>query len=66
MIYFQDITEQGKKCEITIKGETLICQVVSAFEIIKKNGSKKRWYSIESKDKRIFDYVPVDDIKFKK
>ena len=37
MVYSVDITEEGKKCEIIIKGETLTCVVVYAYEWINKN-----------------------------
>ena len=66
MNYSVDITEEGKKCEIVIKGETLACIVVCAFEWTNKDKVKKRIYRLEAKDKTIYDNILQSDIKFKK
>ena len=66
MIYSVDITEEGKKCEIIIKGETLACVVICAFEWTNKDKVKKRTYTLESKDNIIYDNILPSDIKFKK
>jgi hypothetical protein len=66
MNYSVDITEEGKKCEIVIKGETLACIVVCAFEWTNKDKVKKRIYRLEAKDKTIYDNILQGDIKFKK
>jgi hypothetical protein len=66
MNYSVDITEEGKKCEIVIKGETLSCIVVCAFEWTNKDKVKKRTYRLEAKDKTIYDNILQSDIKFKK
>ena len=66
MIYSEDITEQGKKCEIVIKGEPLACIVICAFERTTKDKNVIRKYRLESKDKTIYDNVNPTDIKFKK
>jgi hypothetical protein len=66
MNYSVDITEEGKKCEIVIKGETLACIVVCAFEWTNKDKVKKRTYRLEAKDKTIYDNILQNDIKFKK
>lgn len=66
MNYSVDITEEGKKCEIVIKGETLACIVVCAFEWTNKDKVKKRKYRLEAKDNTIYDNILPSDIKFKK
>jgi hypothetical protein len=66
MIYSEDITEQGKKCEIVVKGETLACIVICAFERTTSNKQVIKKYRLESKDKTIYDNVNPTDIKFKK
>jgi hypothetical protein len=66
MNYSVDITEEGKKCEIVIKGETLACIVVCAFEWTNKDKVKKRIYRLEAKDKTIYDNILQSDVKFKK
>lgn len=66
MTYSEDISEQGKKCEIVIKGESLACIVICAFEWTNKDKVVKRKYRLEAKDKTIFDNVSPSDIIFKK
>jgi hypothetical protein len=66
MIYSVDITEQGKKCEIIVKGETLICVVIYAYEWISKDKEVIRKYKLEAKDKTIYENILKSDIKFKK
>ena len=66
MIYSVDSTEEGKKCEIIIKGETLSCVVICAFEWTNKDKFKKRIYTLESKDNIIYENILPTDIKFKK
>ena len=66
MIYSLDITEEGKKCEISIKGETLACVVICAFEWTNKDKVKKRIYTFQSKDNIIYENILPSDIKFKK
>ena len=66
MNYSVDITEEGKKCELVIKGETLACIVVCAFEWTNKDKVKKRIYRLEAKDKTIYDNILQSDIKFNK
>ena len=66
MVYSVDITEEGKKCEIIIKGETLTCVVVYAYEWINKNNEVIRKYKLEAKDKTIYENILKSDIKFKK
>lgn len=66
MIYSEDITEQGKKCEIVFKGETLACVVICAFERTTSNKQVIKKYRLEAKDKTIYDNVNPTDIKFKK
>ena len=66
MTYSEDITEQGKKCEIVIKGETLACVVICAFEWTNKNKEVKRKYRLQAKDKTIYENILSSDIKFKK
>jgi hypothetical protein len=66
MTYSEDISEQGKKCEIVIKGESLACVVVCAFEWTNKDKLVKRKYRLEAKDKTIYDNVSPSDIIFKK
>ena len=53
MVYSVDITEEGKKCEIIIKGETLTCVVVYAYEWINKNKEVIRKYKLEAKNSGI-------------
>lgn len=66
MNYCVDSTEEGKKCEIVIKGENLTCVVICAFEWTNKDKVKKRIYRLESKDKTIYENILPIDIKFKK
>jgi hypothetical protein len=66
MIYSEDITQQGKKCEITIKGESVDCVVICAFERTRKDKVVIKKYRLESKDKTIYDNVLPSDINFKK
>jgi len=66
MIYSEDITQQGKKCVITIKGESIACVVICAFERITKDKVSIIKYRLESKDKTIYDNVLPTDINFKK
>jgi len=66
MNYSLDSTEEGKKCEIVIKGETLACIVICAFEWTNKNKVVTRKYRLETKDKTIYDNILSSDIKFKK
>ena len=66
MTYREDSSEQGNKCEIIIKGETLYCVVICAFEWTDKNKVVKRKYRLEAKDKTIYDNVSTSDIIFKK
>lgn len=64
MIYSEDITEQGKKCEIVIKGETLSCVVICVFERTTKDNVLIKKYRVQSKDKTIYDNVSPSDILF--
>lgn len=64
MIYSEDYTEQGKKCEIVIKGETLSCVVICAFKRTTKDNVLVKKYRVESKDKTIYDNINPSDIKF--
>ena len=66
MIYSEDITEQGKKCEIIDRGATVTCTVICAFERTTSNKQVIKKYRLESKDKTIYDNVNPTDIKFKK
>ena len=66
MNYSLDSTEEGKKCQIIIKGETLSCVVVCAFVWTDKNKVVKRKYRLEAKDKTIYDNFSPTDIIFKK
>ena len=66
MVYSVDSTEEGKKCEIVIKGETLTCVVVCAFEWTKKGEVYKRRYILEGKDKTLYYNISPSDFKFKK
>lgn len=66
MNYSVDSTEEGKKCEIIIKGETLACIVLCAFEWTDNNKSVKRKYRLEGKDNTIYDNINPSDIKFNK
>jgi hypothetical protein len=66
MIYLEDMSEQGKKCRVVIKGESIDCVVVCSFEITQKNGSKNVKYRVESKDHTIYDNINPSDIIFNK
>jgi hypothetical protein len=66
MIYSEDITEQGKKCEIIDRGATVTCTVICAFERTTKDKVVIKKYRLESKDKTIYDNILPSDIKFKK
>jgi hypothetical protein len=66
MIYYVDFTEEGKKCELNIKSQDISCQVICSFVRITNKGVENITYSLLSKDKLIYEYVPKDRIKFKK
>jgi|TARA_B110000503_G_C7007518_1_gene354238 hypothetical protein len=66
MIYSEDITQQGEKCEITIKGETIACVVICAFERTRKDKVVIKKYRLESKGENIYENVLPSDIIFKK
>jgi hypothetical protein len=66
MNFSLDITEEGKKCEIIIKGETLCCIVICAFQWTNKHNVKIRKYRLKSKDNTIYDNILSSDIKFNK
>jgi hypothetical protein len=66
MNYSVDCTEEGKKCEIVIKGEILSCVVICAFEWTNKDKFTKRKYRLKAKDNTIYDNILPTDIKFKK
>jgi hypothetical protein len=66
MNYSVDSTEEGKKCEIVIKGETLACVVICAFEWTNKDKVQKRRYRLQANDNTIYDNILPSDIKFKK
>ena len=66
MVYSEDSTEKGKKCEIIIKGETLYCVVICAFVWLNKDKVVTRKYRLEEKDKTIYDNISPQDIIFKK
>lgn len=64
MIFNEDTTEQGRKCQIINKGETIDCTVVCVFERKSKNNITTRKYRLQSKDKVIYDNILISDIKF--
>jgi hypothetical protein len=66
MNYSLDSTEEGKKCEILIKGETITCVVICAFVWLNNEKVKKTRYRLEAKDKTIYDNISPQDIIFKK
>ena len=66
MNYSLDSTEEGKKCEILIKGETITCVVICAFVWLNKEKVKKTRYRLEAKDKTIYDNILPSEIFFKK
>ena len=66
MIFSEYSTEQGKKCEIVIKGSTIDCVVLCAFELWNKNKLVYRKYRLEGNEKEIYDNINSSDIKFKK
>lgn len=66
MIYSEDISEQGKKCQILIKGESIDCVVICSFERTQKNGIKTIKYRLQGKDNTIYDHINPSDIIFKK
>lgn len=66
MIYLEDTTEEGKRCEIQVKGQIIPCVVVCAFEHKNRNGLITRKYRLESMDKTIYDNIVPSEIKFKK
>jgi hypothetical protein len=66
MIYSEDSTEQGKKCEIVIKSETITCIVICSFDRISKDKIVTRKYRLQAKDKTIYDNISPQDIIFKK
>lgn len=66
MIFSEDSTEQGKRCEITVKGVVVDCIVVCVFEITNKQKVITRKYRLESKDKTVYDNILPSEITFKK
>jgi hypothetical protein len=66
MIYSEDSTEQGKKCNIILKGETITCTIICSFDRISKDKVVNRKYRLQAKDKTIYDNVSPSDIIFKK
>ena len=66
MIFSEDSTEQGKRCEITVKGVIVDCIVVCVFEITNKQKVITRKYRLESKDKTVYDNILPSEITFKK
>ena len=65
MVYSEDSTEKGKKCEITIKGETIAWIVICTFLYVNKDKVVTRKYRLESKDKTIYDNILLSDVIFK-
>ena len=65
MVYSEDSTEKGKKCEITFKGETVACIVICTFLYVNKDKVVTRKYRLESKDKTIYDNILLSDVNFK-
>ena len=65
MVYSEDSTEKGKKCEINIKGETIACIVICTFLYVNKGKVVTRKYRLESKDKTIYDNILLSDVNFK-
>jgi hypothetical protein len=66
MIFSEDSSEKGKKCEVVIKGETIACTVICSFERIKDGKTISKKYRLESKDKTIHDNISASEIIFKK
>lgn len=66
MIYNEDMTEEGIKCQIIDKGESVNCIVLCAFERTTKDKVVIKKYRLQSKDKTIYDNVSPSDILFVK
>ncbi len=66
MIYSLDLTEEGKKCEIIVKGINVPCTIISAYEITNKSKVIHKRYRLKSKENTIYDNVLSSEIIFKK
>ncbi len=66
MVFSADFTQEGKKCEILIKGETIVCIVVCSFDRINKGKVISTRYRLQGKDMTIYDNVKPSEIMFKK
>ena len=66
MIYSLDFTEEGKICEIVIKGIPVSCVVVCAFEKTNKERVVQRRYRLMGKNNTIYENILSSEIIFKK
>lgn len=64
MVYSEDITEQGRKCEIVERGVTIPCIVICTFQRAVNGKIVIQKYRLQGKDKIIYDNVLTSDIKF--
>jgi hypothetical protein len=66
MIYYLDFSENGKRCEITIKGLLISCKVDFAHVRINKKGIENKKYSLIGNDKCTYENISEETIKFMK
>jgi hypothetical protein len=66
MIYSEDSSENGKKCQITIKDKVIDCVVICSFKRTINGNLSSEKYIIQDNEGNIYNNISKSLITFKK